>query len=126
LCSFKEFKYIGGGFMEDRLFVLWTNPDLDTAEKMVFMYTQNAKVRKWWDEVTLIIWGGTTKLVFENKKIQEHIKDMIKSGVFVSACRACAEQLGAVDTLLKLGVEVKYWGEPLTKLLKDNEKLVTI
>ena len=93
---------------------------------MVFMYGINAKKRNWWNEVTLIIWGATAKLVHENEKIQNLIKEAIQEGVHVSACRACANELGAEETLENLGVEVILWGEPLTQLLKDDEKLITI
>ncbi len=112
--------------MNEQLYILWTNDNIITAEKMVFMYGFNALKHKWWDKVTIIIWGATTKLVSENKSIQEKIKEMIVGGVKVSACKACADMLGVSDMLLALGIEVKYWGEPLTKILKENERLLTI
>ncbi|MCP3953978.1 MAG: DsrE family protein, partial [Desulfobacterales bacterium] len=40
--------------------------------------------------------------------------------------KACADQLGVTETLEGLGIEVIYWGVPLTELLKNNEKLITI
>ena len=109
-----------------RIYILWTNQDPVIAEKMVFMYALNSKLRKWWDEVIIIVWGGSTKLIAENKQIQDKIKDLIKEGVEFSACKACAEQLGAVDVLEKLGIEVKYWGQPLTDIIQNGEKLITI
>ena len=33
---------------EDRLVILWTSGDKEVAEKMVFMYTINAKQYEWW------------------------------------------------------------------------------
>jgi len=63
------------------LYVLWTNDNLITAEKMVFMYTVNSLVHGWWEEVTLIIWGATAKLVNENTDIQEQIKKAQDAGV---------------------------------------------
>ena len=113
-------------FNRKRIYILWTNHDPVTAEKMVFMYALNSKLRKWWDEVIIIVWGGSTKLITESKQIQDKIKDLIKEGVEFSACKACAEQLGAVDVLEKLGIEVKYWGQPLTDIIQNGEKLITI
>ncbi len=109
-----------------RLYILWTNQDPVTAEKMVFMYALNGKLRKWWDEIVIIVWGGSQKLITESKQIQDKIKDLIKEGVEFSACKACAEQLDAVDVLEKLGIEVKYWGQPLTDIIQNGEKLITI
>ena len=108
------------------LYVLWTNDNLITAEKMVFMYTINALKNDWWEKVTLIVWGATTKLVSENKEIQNKIKEALEAGVHVTACKACADQLGVTDELEKLGIEVIYWGVPLTEILKNDEKLLTL
>ena len=38
------------------LVVLWTSGDREVALKMVFMYTLNAKLKGWWEEVILIVW----------------------------------------------------------------------
>jgi hypothetical protein len=110
----------------DHLYILWTNGDPITAEKMVFMYGVNAKLRGWWDEVTLIIWGTPAKLSAENADIRALIKKAKDAGVHLTACKACADQLGATDALKEMGVEVIYWGEPLTSLLKSGETLLTI
>lgn len=109
-----------------KLYILWTNADPITSEKMVMMYGINSKIRNWWDEVTIIIWGATAKFAAENDLIQEKIKQAIHVGINVTACKACAEQLGVLEQLVELGVEVKYWGEGLTEILKENEKLLTI
>ena len=108
------------------LYVLWTSDNPVTAEKMVFMYTINSLIHGWWEKVTLIIWGASTKLVSENANIQEKIKEALDTGVHITACKACADQLGVTETLEKLQIEVKYWGSPLTEILKNNEQLLTI
>ncbi len=108
------------------LYVLWTNSDPVTAEKMVFMYTINSLLQGWWDEVTLIIWGSPTKLVGEDAAMQKLIQEAKEAGVHVTACKACADQLGVTDVLEKLDIEVSYWGKPLTEILKNDEKLLTI
>ncbi|MFC1877673.1 DsrE family protein [Thermodesulfobacteriota bacterium] len=108
------------------LYVLWTNDNIITAEKMVFLYTTNSLIQKWWEKVTLIIWGSTAKLVSENKNIQKMIKGALDAGVHITACKACADQLGVTEILEKMGIEVKYWGAPLTEILKNNEQLLTI
>lgn len=108
------------------LYVLWTNADPVTAEKMVFMYTINSLIHSWWDKVTLIIWGAPAKLVSENADIQEKIREALDVGVHITACKACADQLGVTETLEKLRIEVKYWGPPLTEILKNNQPLLSI
>jgi hypothetical protein len=108
------------------LYVLWTNDNLITAEKMVFMYTVNSLIHGWWDKVTLIIWGATAKLVSENKDIQKKVKEALDAGVHITACKACADQLGVTQALENLKIEVKYWGAPLTEIIANGEKLLTI
>ena len=114
--------------MEEKsdLYILWTNDNEITAEKMVFMYGINSKLQQWWENVTIILWGAPVKLTAENRAIQKLIKEAKEAGVHLTACKACADQLGVTDILEDLDIEVIYWGEPLTKLLKDNEKLITI
>jgi hypothetical protein len=108
------------------LYVLWTNDNPITAEKMVFMYTVNSLIHGWWEKVTLIIWGAPAKLVSEDDNIQKMVKEALKAGVHITACKACADQLGVTETLEKLNIEVKYWGIPLTEILTNEEKLLTI
>ncbi|MBN2516505.1 MAG: DsrE family protein [Deltaproteobacteria bacterium] len=112
--------------MKTHLYVLWTNDNPITAEKMVFMYTVNSLKHGWWEKVTLIIWGATAQLVSEDVNIQAKIKEALDAGVYVTACKACADQLGVTETLEKLHIEVKFWGQLLTEVLKNNEQLLTI
>ena len=108
------------------LYVLWTNGDPITAEKMVFMYAINSLIRGWWQKVTLIIWGTPAKLVSEDINIQKKVKEALDAGVHITACKACADQLGVTEALEKLKIEVIYWGAPLTEILASEERLLTI
>ena len=112
--------------MDNKLYILWTNADVNTAKHMVMMYSTNAKLHSWWEEVTVIIWGATAKLVGENAEVQEKIKTAMEAGVEFSACKACAKELGVVKGIEAQGIEVKYWGEPLTEIIKSGAKLITI
>lgn len=109
-----------------KLHILWTSADPDTFFKMVAMYAFNAPKKGWWKEVSIIIWGGSTRLVGEHRAVQNRLKELAAAGVELRACRACAEQLGVAEILEGLGVEVAYMGEPLTELLKSDAKLLTI
>ncbi len=110
----------------DQLNILWTNADPITSESMVMMYAKHAIPKGWWKEVRVIIWGATAKLVAEDVHIQHLITEAREAGVTFSACEACAVNLGAKETLENLGVEVKFWGGPLTELIKGKEHLITV
>ena len=111
---------------KNHLYVLWTNDNPITAEKMVFMYTVNSLIHGWWEKVTLVIWGAPAKLVSEDDNIQKMVAKALEAGVHITACKACADQLGVTATLEKLDIEVKYWGVPLTEVLNSDAKLLTI
>lgn len=109
----------------EKLFVIWSSGDREVATKMVFMYTLNAKRRGWWNDISLIVWGPSAKLVSEDKALQAEIKKIKEAGVELMACKACSDSYGVSDTLEALGIEVKYMGEPLTQLLKEDHKIIT-
>jgi len=75
---------------ESKLAVLWTSGDIEVAEKVCFIYTHTAKKSKWFDEVVLIVWGPSAKLLSESPALQKSIKEMIEDGVVVQACSWCA------------------------------------
>lgn len=108
------------------LYVLWTSGSRITADKMVFMYTVNALAYGWWEQVTVVIWGAAAQLVGEDEQVQTMVREAIAAGVRVSACKACADQLGVADLFGDIGVEVIYWGKPLTDILQQDEKLLVI
>jgi hypothetical protein len=111
---------------ENHLYILWTNADPVTAEKMVFMYAANALKFAWWRRVTIIIWGATARLTAEDAGLQSQVKKLLDGGVEFSACKACADELGVTERLEALGIEVIYWGEPLTKVLREKAPLLTV
>jgi hypothetical protein len=112
--------------MKNELFILWTTDDPITSKSMALMYAHNAFKNSWWDEVTVIIWGASTKYVSEDSSIQNRLKKMSNDGVKISACKGCADELGVSEKIKDLGIELKYWGEPLTEIIKENRKLITI
>ena len=110
---------------ESRLAVVWTSADPDVAHRVCFMYTQNASKNKWFGEVRLIVWGPSARLLAGDKDLQAKIKGMIKDGVIVQACIACADSYGVTETLRGLGIEVKAMGKPLTDILQSDYKTLT-
>ena len=111
---------------EDKLYLLWTSADKDVAMRMAFMYTFNAKAKGWWREVEVIVWGPSARLLAGDAELQNRVGELLQVGVEVVACRACADSYGVSDALAKLGIEVKYMGEPLTELLQAGYRLLSV
>lgn len=111
----------------NELVVLWTSGDREVALKMAFMYVLNSKRFGWWNEVTLIIWGPSSKLIVVDTELQERLSKMKEAGVKVRACKACSDAYGVSADLERLGVTVEYMGQPLTEFLKnDNFRVITL
>lgn len=110
----------------NKLAVLWTSGDPEVAEKMGFMYTYNAKKQGWFDEVVLIVWGPSAKLLSENEMLQDYVKKMQEAGVKVEACVACARMYGVDNDLKNMGIDVKGMGIPLSDYLKNGWRTLNI
>jgi len=79
----------------------------------------------WFDEIDLIIWGPSAKLVAQDKQVQKELDFLIQSGINVIACEGCTTAYKVTDQLRALGIDVKFMGEPLTAILHSGEKLIT-
>jgi len=113
--------------MIDKLTILWTTDNEETALNMILMYTLKSNQNKWWKECSLITWGPSNKLLFESHEVQTLVQEIMREGVRVMACQRCAERYGLVDRLKEMGIEVKLMGEPLTEFLKDEScRVITI
>jgi len=108
-----------------RLAVVWSSSDPDVAHRVCFMYTDNAKKQKWFDEVTLIVWGPSARLLAGDKDLQAKIKSMLQDGVKIQACQACKDSYGVTEQLRNMGIEVKYMGKPLTDLIQQKWHVLT-
>lgn len=109
----------------EQLVILWTNDNKELFNNMIAMYAINSIKEGWWKNVTLIIWGPSAKLTSTDSQIQTEIREMLNAGIKVQACKACADIYNVSEILNKIGIEVKYMGEPLTHLLKNNIKVLT-
>jgi hypothetical protein len=117
---------MAAGTDAQELVLLWTSGDRETALKMVFMYAKNSKKRGWWDNVILVVWGPSAKLLAGDEGLQEELDGLRREGVLLEACKACSDSYGVSGKLEEMGIEVKYMGEPLTGYLKDGYKVLSV
>jgi len=110
----------------DKLNILWTTDNKETVLSMLFMYAKNSKIKGWWNDVNVIIWGASAKLVATDLQIQSELAELIKAGVHIEACKACADSFMVTEKLSGLGINVRYMGQSLTDYLKAGEKILTI
>ncbi|MCC6508876.1 MAG: DsrE family protein [Pirellulaceae bacterium] len=104
----------------EKLTIVWTSGDPEVAHRMVLMYAKAAKANQWFDEVQLIVWGPSARLVAADKDIQAKLKEMKQLGIVVEACVVCADSYGVSDRLRELGIDVKPMGKPLTNIIREK------
>jgi hypothetical protein len=109
----------------DTLVVVWSSGDPEVAEKACLMYADAAKRFKWFDEVILVVWGPSEKLLAENQALKDKVASMQKDGVIVQACIACANMYSVTNDLKVCKVDVIGMGRPLTKYLKRGYRVVS-
>ncbi|MDD4190318.1 MAG: DsrE family protein [Mangrovibacterium sp.] len=116
-------KVAGGN--SNKLAVIWTSNDPEVAEKVCFMYAQNAKKQGWFEEVVLIIWGPSIRLLAENDDLKADIIKIMDMGIPVEASLSCAQLYGVGPDLADLDIDVKPMGVPLTGYIKEGWKILT-
>lgn len=113
------------GSKKKELLILWTSNEIDIALNMVFMYARNSKLKEWWDEVTVLVWGPSAFLLANDTELQLSLQCLQNAGVKILACRECAENYGVGEKLEKLGIEVFYTGRLLSDWLQSDKKVLT-
>jgi hypothetical protein len=108
----------------DTLVVLWSSGDPEVAEDACFMYAHNAKRQGWFEEVILVIWGPSQRVLVENENLRKRLEAMQEDGVIVEACVVCSKILGVTDGLKECKIDVKGMGVPLTNYMKRGYSLV--
>ncbi|RXJ84124.1 DsrE family protein [Arcobacter cloacae] len=106
--------------MKDNLLIVWTNGDIEVANKFPLLYSSVILDRGYWKTAHLMLWGPSIKLAKENKQIQEQLLKIQNTGVKMSACIVCVEDYEATSMLNELNIEITHTGELLTKALKDE------
>lgn len=109
----------------DTLVVVWSSGDPEVAMKACLMYTHAAKKYKWFNEVILVVWGPSEKLLAENSTLKEKVAAMKKDGVMLEACVACSNMYNVTNELKMCEVDVKGMGVPMTRYLKRGYKIMS-
>lgn len=112
--------------MKKELLVLWTTDNKETILNMICLYTYNAKIKGWFDEVTLLVWGASQQVLSEDIEIQAKIKDMQQAGIRVIACKKCCENMYIEKQLASCDVEIFYTGELLSDWMNLGKPFLSV
>ncbi len=107
--------------------LLWTTDSPDTAMLMIREYTTQSLAYKWWEHVRIILWGGSVRLIKDNKYIQVSLMQMAHLGIEIVADKNCVDSLDAAELFESLEIEIRYMGKELTDIINDDtQKVITI
>ena len=108
-----------------KLHLLWTTGEKEVAMKVIFPYLINAKANGWWDEINLIIWGPSARLLSSDGDTQKQLNDVMDSGISVEACQACTDAYKVTGILQGFGITIRYMGGPFTEYVQGEDHVVT-
>ena len=106
--------------MASKVFVVLSSGDREVALEVGLVYPLNAAKQKWMDEVKLIIFGPSEKIVAYDSEVQQRIKELQEVGIEVMACKWCSDRMGISQTLEGLGINVVHVGSIMSNLLKEG------
>ena len=120
--AFNDIEEVG----ERHLHILWTNSNPVTSENMVLMYATNAMLNRWWDKVTVVLWGDVQRMALEDEAVSLKIMLAKQAGVRFSACISCSRNLGLTEKLQEAGIETVRWGERISLLMQNGKHILSI
>lgn len=112
--------------MSKKAKILWTTDNKETALHMVCLYAHNALLKGWMDEVEVLVWGASQRLIAEDKEVREKVEAMVKDGVKVVGCLKCADSMEVKDAMLSCGIDVFYTGELLSSWIDSGQSIISI
>lgn len=106
--------------MANKVFVVLSSGDREVALEVGLVYPLNATKKKWMDEVKLIIFGPSEKIVAYDTEVQGRIKELQEVGVEVMACKWCSDRMGISQILENIGIKVVHVGSIMSELLREG------
>ena len=83
------------------------------------MYARNALKRGWLEDVKVVFFGPSERLIAEDDQVADEVKDIALIGESF-ACKAISDREGVSEELEGLGVKVEYVGSIVSDLIKDG------
>jgi len=106
--------------MANKVFVILSSGDREVALEVGLVYPLNAAIKKWMDEVKVIIFGPSEKIAAYDAEVQGRLKQLQEAGIEVMACKWCADRMNITGKLEEAGIKVVYVGSIISELLKDG------
>lgn len=104
--------------MVSKLLVIVATSDKEKA-LAALMYTGNALRRGWMDDVKVVFFGPSERLMVEDEEVSARAREISKTvGSF--ACKAISDRDEISGEIADLGVKVEYVGTIVSDLIKSG------
>lgn len=107
-----------GYSMSSKLLVIIATGDKEKA-KTALIYTGNAMKRGWMEDVKVVFFGPSERLIVGNEEISALAREIAGAGGSF-ACRAISDRDEISGELGKLGVRVEYIGSIISDFIKEG------
>lgn len=104
--------------MSSKLLVIVATSDKEKAQTAL-MYAKNAMKRGWLDNVKVVYFGPSEKMIVEDPILSDQAQDIAEAGGSI-ACKYISDRDGVSEKIEKLGVQVEYVGNIVSDLIKDG------
>jgi hypothetical protein len=104
--------------MSSKLLIIVATGEKEKAQTSI-MYARNAIKYAWLDDIKVIFFGPSERLVAEDKDIAKEAQEIAKLRECV-ACKYISDKGGLSGDLTKLGIKIEYVGPIISNLIKDG------
>ncbi len=103
--------------MSDKVVVIISTAGAEKARTGA-MYAVNALKFGWLDEVKLVFFGPSERLLLKDAELRQYLREFQDMDENVVACKFIADREGISAKIAELEVEVRHVGEFITDLVK--------
>lgn len=104
--------------MSSKLLVILASGEKETVLTGL-MYARNAIKRGWMEDVQVVFFGPSEKLMVEDAQVSDAAKEMVEM-TNCRACKAISDREDISGKVEELGVKVEYVGSVISDLIKEG------
>ncbi len=83
------------------------------------MYAKNALKNDWLDDLVVVFFGPSEKLIVEDQQINEYAQELSEESECL-ACKYISERDEISEDIEGLGIEIEYVGAVISDLINDG------
>ena len=104
--------------MSSKLLIIVATGEREKA-MTALMYAANAMKRNWLDDIKVVYFGPSEKLMVDDPIIRDQAQEIAEAGGSM-ACKYISDRDGVSEKIEELGVRVEYVGSIVSGLIKDG------